>query len=203
MHARKEEIINQVRELYARYGIRSVTMDDVVREVGISKKTLYQFFKDKSELVAAAIQCETEIKMEEHDEAMKGAANAVEMMLGFYDFQAKMIRDYNPSMIYDLKKYYPEVHKEFVDQKRTMIYENVLANLVQGKSEGLYRKEMDETVIAMLNLLRVEALINSDVAKTGEILTHEFFKEMFTYHMYGIVSEKGREILEKNIDKLK
>ncbi|MEJ2596610.1 MAG: TetR/AcrR family transcriptional regulator, partial [bacterium] len=188
---------------YSRYGIKSVTMDDVVHEVGISKKTLYQFFRDKSELVAEVIRCETLIKTEEHDEAIKGSSNALEMMLKFYDFQAQMIRESNPSLLYDLKKYYPEIHKDFMDHKRTMIFENVMNNLEQGKSEGLYRKNLNEKVIATLNLLRVEAFINSDTIRTEEVLTPEFFREMFTYHMYGIVNEKGRELLEQNLDKLK
>jgi len=202
MNSKREEIIQKVRELYSRYGIRSVTMDDVVREVGISKKTLYQYFNDKSALVSAVIKCDAAIKMEDHDNALEGASNAIEMMLAFYDFQARMIRDYNPSLIYDLKKYYPEVHNDFLEAKREMIYENILSNLIRGKSEGLYREDLQEEVIAMLNLLRVEAFVNSAVVKAEEVLTGEFFKEMFKYHMYGIVSEKGRKILEQNIDKL-
>ncbi len=168
---KKQEIINKVRLLYARYGIRSVTMDDVVREVGISKKTLYQHFNDKSELVKGVIDCDAKLKIVDHDEAMRGAANAIEMMLGFYDFQIKMITDYNPSFIYDLKKYYPDIHQEFVQKKRELIYENVLTNLQRGKSEGLYRQEMNEEVIAMLNLLRVESFVNSEVVKPEEIFT--------------------------------
>ena len=202
MDERKEEILNKVRELYSRYGIRSVTMDDVVRELGISKKTLYQFFKDKSELVAEVIRCETVTKTEEHDHAVRGADNAIEMMLMFYGFQARMIRDSNPSLLYDLRKYYPEIHKEFVEHKRIMIYENVLNNLRQGKAEGLYRQDLDEQVIATLNLMRVEAFINSDTVRAEEVLTPEFFKEMFTYHMYGIVSDEGRTILKKKLDTL-
>jgi AcrR family transcriptional regulator len=178
-------------------------MDDVVREVGISKKTLYEFFKHKSDLVSAVIECDTDLKHKAHDQAIEGASNAIEQMLSFYDFQMKLIKEYNPSMIYDLKKYYPELHRKFVDHKRKMIYQNVLDNLNQGKSEGLYRKELNQEVIAILNLLRVEAFINSSLYRPEEILTKEFFTEMFTYHMYGIVSEKGRKILEQNLDKLK
>lgn len=203
MNSKREEIIQKVRELYNRYGIRSVTMDDVVREVGISKKTLYQYFNDKSALVTAVIKCDADLKMEDHNNALLGASNAIEMMLAFYDFQARMIKEYNPSLIYDLNKYYPQVHNDFLKTKREMIYENILTNLTRGKSEGLYRDDLQEEVIATLNLLRVEAFMNSAVVNAEEILTSEFFKEMFKYHMYGIVSEKGRKILEQNIDKLK
>ena len=200
---KRQDIIQKVMALYLQFGIRSVTMDDVVREVGISKKTLYQYFTDKSELVAAVIDCDSNLKSKEHEEAIEGASNAIEKMLKFYNFQMKMIKNYNPSMIYDLKKYYPEVHGKFVEQKREIIYENVLSNLNQGKSEGLYRQELNQEVIAILNLLRVEAFVNSTLYRPEELLTKEFFTEMFTYHMYGILSEKGRKILEQNIDKLR
>jgi AcrR family transcriptional regulator len=189
--------------LYLQYGIRSVTMDDVVREAGISKKTLYQYFTDKSSLVEAVIDCESDLKTKEHDEVTEGASNAIEKMLGFFAFQMRMVREYNPSMIYDLKKYYPEIHGKFVEKKRSIIYESVLANLNEGKVEGLYRSEMNQETIAVLNLLRVEALINSTLYRPDELLTPEFLTEMFTYHMYGIVNDKGRDILEKNLNKLK
>ena len=203
MTDKRQEIIDKVTELYLRFGIRSVTMDDIVREVGISKKTLYQYFNDKSELVLSVIDCDSKKKKIEHDEALEGASNAIEKMMAFYNFQMNMVKEYNPSMIYDLRKYYPEMHRKFINKKREIIYENVLNNLKQGKTEGLYRKELNEEVIAMLNLMRVEAIANSEIFKPEELLKSEFLKEMFTYHMYGIVSDNGREILEQNIDKLK
>lgn len=203
MNDKRQEIIDKVRVLYQQYGIRSVTMDDVVREVGISKKTLYQYFTDKTELVSIVLECESAEKIKEHKESLEGASNAIEQMLGFFDFQMKTIKDFNPSMIYDLKKYYPEVHRKFRERKRTRIYDSVLSNLKQGKAEGLYREELDEEIIARLNLMRVEAFTNTEIFKPEEILTREFFTETFTYHMYGIASDKGRKILEQKINKLK
>jgi len=194
MTDKKKEIIDKVTGLYLKFGIRSVTMDDIVREVGISKKTLYQYFKDKSDLVLAVIDCDSRLKMEDHQKALEGATNAIEEMMGFYHFQMNMIKEYNPSMIYDLKKYYPEVHGKFVEKKREIIYENVLSNLVKGKEEGLYRENLDTEVIAILNLMRVESFVNSEMFTPDEILTREFFTEMFTYHMYGIVSDNGRKL---------
>ena len=200
---KKREITEKARKLYNEYGIRSVTMDDIVRELGISKKTLYQYFTDKSDLIIAALACESEQRMQEHKEAIDGSSNAIDQMLNFYDLQMRMIKDHNPALIYDLKKYYPKIHNTFLDKKRKGIYEGVLANLIQGKSEGLYRDDMDEIIISRLNLMRVEAFMNSGIFDHQEIMTKEFFEEMFTYHMFGIVSEKGRIVLEQNIDKLK
>ena len=200
---KRQEIAERACKLYNEYGIRSVTMDDVVRELGISKKTLYQYFNDKSELIRAALDCESQRRFQEHKAAVDKSSNAIDQMLNYYDLQMRMIKEHNPSLSYDLKKYYPEIHNHFLDKKRKGIYESVLANLIQGKSEGLYRDDLNEKIIARLNLMRVEAFINSGIFDHKEIMTPEFFKEMFTYHIYGILNEKGRKILEQNIDKLK
>lgn len=203
MNHKRQEILEKVWSLYYEYGIRSVTMDDVVHELGISKKTLYQFFTDKSELVKAALECETNLRKKQHREAIAGITNAIEEMLKYYDFQIKMIKEHNSSLIYDLKKYYPEIHNEFLNQKRKGIYEGVLSNLKRGKAEGLYRTDLDEEIISKLNLMRIEAFINIGIFSNEEIMTPSFFKELFKYHMYGIVNDYGRKILDQNIDKLK
>lgn len=203
MEDKKQEIIEKARELYYQYGIRSVTMDDVVKELGISKKTLYQYFEDKSTLVAEVLKCDKDLKMKEFSEVKTNISNAMEEMLQFYNLQQKMIKENNPSFRYDLKKYYPKIHNEFMEKKRKVIYESVVGNLKRGKKEGLYRIDIDEEIIAGLNLMRIEALINTGIFSNDEMMMPHFFTEMFKYHMYGIVNDNGRKILEKNIDKLK
>ncbi|NOX84535.1 MAG: TetR/AcrR family transcriptional regulator [Chlorobi bacterium] len=202
MKDKKTEIIEKIHGLYDKYGIRSVTMDDVVHELGISKKTLYQYFADKTELVSAVMDRVYETRKQEIDLAMKGNKNAIEEMLTYYALQLKMIKDYKPTMIYDLKKYYPGIYEKATSRKRKNIYDSVLNNLKRGKKEGLYRSELNEEIVARLNLMRVEATMSSGIFSIEEITSAEFFREVFTYHMYGIVNDNGRKLLEKNIDKL-
>jgi len=202
MSNKKAEIVEKIHSLYHKYGIRSVTMDDVVHELGISKKTLYQYFTDKTELVSAVMDRAYEIRKKEMAAAMKNRKNAIEEMLFYYELQLKMIKDYKPTLLYDLKKYYPEIYEKVTDRKRKHIYESVLYNLKRGKKEGLYRSELDEEILARLNLMRIEGIMSLGIFTLDEITSGEFFREVFTYHMYGIVNDKGRKILEKNIDKL-
>jgi len=203
MEDKQQEIVDKVRGLYNEFGIRSVTMDDVVRELGISKKTLYRYFTDKSELVSAVLECERSLRMREYGEAIQGVSNAIEEMLRYYDLQKKMIKEHNPSLMYDLRKYYPKIHSDFLEKKRKVIFESVIGNLKRGKSEDIYRTDLDEQIVARLNLMRIEALINTGIFNNEEMMMPSFFTEMFKYHMYGIVNENGRKILEQNIDKLK
>ena len=202
MNDKKAEIVEKIYSMYHKYGIRSVTMDDVVHELGISKKTLYQYFTDKTELVSAVMERGYQKRKQEMEFSMKDRKNAIEEMLVYYELQLKMIKDYKPTLLYDLKKYYPEIYERVTARKRKHIYESVLLNLKRGKNEGLYRSELNEEILARLNLMRVEGIMSLGIFTLEEITSPEFFREVFTYHMYGIVNDKGRKILEKNIDKL-
>ncbi|HHL58095.1 MAG: hypothetical protein DRI88_04910 [Bacteroidetes bacterium] len=200
---KKQDIIEKVSVLYHEFGIRSVTMDDVVHEIGISKKTLYQHFSDKSELVAAVMDSLFKQRKEKTEQALEGKQNAIEEMLTYYSLQLRMIKEHKPTVIYDLKKYYPEIYEKVTIRKRKYIYDSVLQNLKRGKTEGLYRAEINEELIARLNLMRIEAIMTTGIFTSEDIMTPGFFKEVFTYHIYGIVNTKGRNYLEQNIDKLK
>lgn len=203
MSEKKLKIVKKVCELYRQFGIRSVTMDDVVRELGISKKTLYQHFKDKTDMVIAVMAYDFETKNREYMKCFDAQLNAVEEMISYSLMQLKIIMDHKPTLIYDLKKYYPSVFNHFSKLKREHMYNGLLSNLERGKKEGLYRVDLNVEMIARLNLLRVESMMNTKTFKAEEIITQDFFKEIIIYHAYGIVNEKGRKILESNIDKLK
>jgi len=203
MSEKRLKIVKKVCELYRQYGIRSVTMDDVVRELGISKKTLYQHFKDKTDMVIAVMEYDFETKNSEYMKCFDSQLNAVEEMISYSLLQLKIIMDHKPTLIYDLKKYYPSVFNHFSKLKREHMSNGLLSNLRRGKKEGLYRADLNEEMIARLNLLRVESMMNTKIFKAEEIMTQDFFKEIIIYHAYGIVNEKGRKILESNIDKLK
>lgn len=202
MEAKRKEIAEKVCKLYREYGIKSVTMDDVSRSLGISKKTLYTYFTDKRDLVCGVME------VNEHNRAIdfaipeKENISAIDELFYYYKIQVKMIKDHKPGFIYDLKKYYPDLYQSFQDIKRKRILENVIKNLVKGKKEGLYRDEINESVISRLNLMRIEGIMNSTTFKLDEIVSPEFFSEIFKYHVYGIVNDKGRELFNEKIHNL-
>jgi AcrR family transcriptional regulator len=203
MKNKREEIIEKVSVLYNEYGIKSITMDDVVHELGISKKTLYQYFSDKTQLVSDVMDALFAKRKDEMIRLLEGKANAIEEMLTYYHLQMKMIKEHRPTLIYDLRKYYPEIFDKVTQLKRKYMFDSVLSNLKRGKREKLYRAEINEEIVARMNLMKVEAIMSSGIFSHEEIMDPEFFKEMFTFHMYGVVNDNGRKILEQNIDQLK
>ncbi len=197
-----EEYVKKVCEMFKSYGIKSVTMDDVARELGISKKTLYQYFKDKSELVGIILQREFEQKAKEFSKAMDNKPNAIEEVFGYFKVQMELLVNHKPNFMYDLKKYYPMHFEEFNKRKHSRMLDSILKNLKRGKKEGLYRKDLNEELITKMHIVRMESIMSSGLFSFEEIISPLFFSEAFKYHLFGIVSDKGREIVNKNIDNI-
>lgn len=203
MEPRTLHILKQARKLYGRYGIKSVTMDDVSRHLCISKKTLYEHFKDKEDLVRSILLLEHDIHLEIHREILSKNLNAVEELLEVYNLIHARFREYNPSMEYDIRKYYPDLYISIREVRRKVMLESFLNNMHKGKKEGLYRKEMNERIIAKLHVFRVENLYENDLFSIEELISLDVYHELFVYHLHGILSAKGLTFFEKNFKKFK
>jgi AcrR family transcriptional regulator len=192
-------ILEKVRCLYLKYGIKSITMDDVSRELCISKKTLYQYVTDKSDLVAKVLDLELKRRSYDFNTNGKEFGNAIEELILVNKHVINLLKEYNPSTAYDLKKYYPDLFKKFQEQRLKEMFNWVLNNIKRGKKEGLYRNEHDEHIIAKLFVHRNEVLIiESDTFDLNEFTSNKFISEMIIYHIRGIATEKGIEVLNKN-----
>jgi DNA-binding XRE family transcriptional regulator len=197
-----KSILLKVRELYTMYGIKSITMDDVARELGVSKKTLYQFVTDKQDLVGKFIDNEIAIRQEEICKCFRTGLNAIEELFEISLFMNKIMRNQNPATEYDLKKYYPLQHQKIQKTRREGIYSYILLNLKKGKEEGLYRADLNNEIIAKLYLSRSESIHTNDLFTIEEYTSHELFIELIKYHVRGIATLKGIGVLEQKINEL-
>ena len=177
-------------------------MDDVARHLGISKKTLYQYVSDKTELVSKVIDFDIKCKQEKFNKTDKKKLNAIEELFMVNRHVNKMLKEQNPSREYDLKKYYPEIYARFHTIKRDRMLESLKANIQKGKKEGQYRAEIDEDIITKLHVFRIENITEAEMFSVEEYTSPRFFKEIFIYHIRGMANEKGIKFLEQNIEKL-
>ena len=202
MNEELKNILVKVGCLYKKYGIKSITMDDVSRELGISKKTLYQYVQDKNELVAQVIDLGMEKQIVVFNELFCKGLNAIDELFEVNKMVAQMIKQHNASEDYDLKKYYPDQYQKMHKIRREQIYNHILTNLKNGKKEGLYRVEMNEEIIAKVQLMRIENTFDNQIFNDDELLSQQAFLEIFIYHIRGIASEKGIKILEQKLKEL-
>jgi TetR/AcrR family transcriptional regulator, cholesterol catabolism regulator len=203
MAVREQFILEQVRRLYRRYGIKSVTMDDVAHHLNISKKTLYEHFNDKEDLVRSILILENDIHTKVLAEIVSQELNAVEELLEVYRQIHKRFRDYNPSMEYDIRKYYPDLYTNIREIRRKNMLDSFLNNMNKGKKEGLFRQDLNTKIIARLHVLRIENLYDNDLFSIEELTSFNVFHELFVYHMHGILSDKGLRLFRKNFKKFK
>jgi AcrR family transcriptional regulator len=197
MNNEQIEIGNKVKDLYFRFGIKSVTMDDVARELGISKKTLYTYFKDKSELVEAVVNLEIDLQQERIDAIINKNLDAITEMFEIHKMMNQYIRQYSHVIQYDLKKYYPATYSRILQVKRERTYEGMKQNMEKGIAEGVFRKEVNAQLIAKVNLIRIEGSIETCLFTDDELTSLDVFNQLFEYHIRGIATRKGLEIMEK------
>ncbi|MCD6347767.1 MAG: TetR/AcrR family transcriptional regulator [Bacteroidales bacterium] len=200
MEVKLEQILSRVYDLYNMYGVKSVTMDDVARELGISKKTLYQHVKDKAELVELVMSRNSMMHRSKIKEITKHNSNAIIELLEVNQYMSIMLKDHNPTLDYDLKKYYPEIYIRLKHEIRKHMHNSIKNNLLRGQQEGLYRKEMDTDIISKLHITRMDIKYTTETFTLEELTSERVIREIFIYHLYGISNENGVKILN---DKLK
>lgn len=203
MDDRTLHILEQVRKLYRRYGIKSVTMDDVAKHLCISKKTLYEFFTDKEDLVRNVVLMDYTNRIKFFDGIKDKNLNAIEELFEVYRMINSMFRNYNPSMEYDIHKYYPDLYSKNKIIRRKKMYDTMYGNMNKGKKEGLYRKDLNSNIIARLHVLKVENMFDNEIFTMEELASVKVFNEVFVYHMQGIMSASGRSFFENNFARLK
>lgn len=200
MDEKKEYILKNVGKLYLRYGIKSVTMDDVASELGISKKTLYGFFKDKSELVDQSINYHMKNPIVDFD--CCGELNAIDKFFLYREHGLKMLKLYNNNIDFDLRRQYPEINKKLQKFKKDLIYKQNYKMLEQGINEGFFRAEINIDIVSRLQVGRILLILNTDneIFKDEEIRSEKLFDAIMDYHLHAICTEKGIEYYKQKLN---
>ena len=196
---KKERIINGALELFMRMGVKSVNMDDVASHLGMSKKTLYQFVQNKSDLVEqsfASHHCRVKNMI---STICKKHENSIDELFEIDEGVCQLMKNRHPSMAFNLKKYYPKVWGMLEDLKKKHILKTVKNNLESGIKQGMYRTDIHVEVIAKLVMSRVDALVDDELFPLTEYDFRQLLKENRVYHIRGIATEKGIEYLEKKL----
>ena len=135
----KKKILNAAENLFMKYGVRSISMDDISRHLSVSKKTLYQHFADKEDIVSMACQAHIDAMANQFNEIKDTSKNAIEELAQISVCLKQTMEDTNPSLLFDLQKFHPKAWSVWINHKHNFIRESVIRNLKQGIQEGYYR----------------------------------------------------------------
>jgi len=201
MNEELKSFLLEVSKIYFRYGIKSVTMDDIAREMGISKKTIYTKVEDKNDLVTKVMEYQLALDFERVKEVVNASTNAIDEVFEICSKFGEIIGDMHPSVMYDLQKYYPKVYKKFTDHKETFVLDTVIANLKKGKDQGLFRSAFNEEIIAKLHISKMDVIWDPKVFDHSKTSFIDVVGEMMIYHIYGVSNQKGRDYLNKRLNR--
>lgn len=187
--------MSQADQLFNRYGIRSVTMDDIARDLGISKKTIYQYFADKEEMVMEVTRAAVAEQRCEWEAVTNVARDAVHEIILAAEHIEKAFRSMNPSLLYDLRKYHPSAWDLYLEHKDSHFYQQVVDNLRRGIAEGYYRKELNVEVIAKLRMEQVQMGFDPKVFPPDRYPLADVQLQLLDHFIHGIVTLKGYSLV--------
>lgn len=197
------KILSGADQLFMRYGIKSMTMDSVSKELGISKKTLYQFVDNKTDLLEQVIRWHLQVELADLLEIRKNAKDAIDEILGMAKYGVQKLRELNPTTVYDLQKHYKEVWNLLESLHTEQVYTFIKENLEQGIEQGLYRSDLNADIIAKLYGGKTVLVVNEDLFPLRDYNKEKLFEEYIQYHIHGVASAKGLKQLEKYLSKEK
>ncbi|MGB0849901.1 MAG: TetR/AcrR family transcriptional regulator [Bacteroidia bacterium] len=197
-----QKILKGADKLFMRVGIKSVSMNDLARELGISKKTIYKHFKDKEDLIDNVIDADVKSDINACLACTKIEGNSIRKMIEISKHISSSHQDLNPAVIYDLKKYYPAQWQKMVDLQEKFIQESIKANLEQGIMDGLYRTDVNSGIISSIYRHLVQAVMTILAHPDNTDSFQTLHRQMIKYHLYGVCTQKGLQYLEKHINEI-
>ncbi len=192
-----DRIRRKAHDLFMEYGLRSVSMDDIASSLGMSKKTIYQYYADKDELVVAVV---SEVILHNQaccDADRQSADNAVHEIFLAIDMMTEIFRTMNKSLLFDMQKYHPAAFDKFLKHKNEFMYKVVYENLEKGIREELYRPEIN---IRLLSRYRVECMMiafNPAFSESVGLKLAEIQQELTLHFLHGLVNAKGHKLIKK------
>ncbi len=198
----RERIIDKAAGLFFKLGIRNVSMDDIAGSVGISKRTVYEVFNNKTELIETCLRHMIKERDRLFLETTASSANVIEEMITLMNCGVKIINAINPSFFHDIKKYYPEMWQTLYEENQKRNYSISFERLQRGIKEGLFRKNIDIEIVAVLFEAQMDMLSNETVFSPEEYKFADLFKNLIVNFVRGISTPKGIELVDLMLDEL-
>ena len=193
-----DRIIEGGEELFLKAGIKSVTMDDIAKHLGMSKKTIYQFFKDKNELVIALVKKKLKQDEDQICTMISQSDNVIEEMINMMKASEDMFARINPIVIHDMQKYHPDAWKHFQNFKADVLIHKLEELLNKGIEQGYIRPEINAKILARMRVTQVEMGFDTRIFPVSEFSTWKVQYQFLEHFCYGICTLKGHKQLNKH-----
>ncbi|MDR2915847.1 MAG: TetR/AcrR family transcriptional regulator [Tannerella sp.] len=198
----KQRIIEEASAWFGQTGIKSTTMDDIAQHTGMSKRTIYENFKDKETLLTACIEAFHAGNKAFSEKVFREADNVAEALLTLLQKSAEQASKWRYDMLYDIRKYYPQVYKNHLLCSHADQYREVERLVQRGMDEGVFRNDLNPRIIAYFFCRQdnVETLTDNEMERFSFT---EIFENMVITFLRGVCTSKGLEIIDRYKEKAK
>jgi len=198
MESQEFDLYRRTTEVYMKQGIKNITMDDMAKELKVSKKTLYKYVKNRPELVTKSMKWKLDLDIKILTAIVDKKLNAIEELWELSSYHIGHLKMLHPSLHHDLAKYYKEAWVMFNEFTKTgFLYETTLNNIKKGIEQGVYRNDFDAEVIAKLYISKIDMVFDSSIFDPAKHNFGDVCREMVKYHVNGMATEEGREEIDK------
>lgn len=195
----REKITHKATEMFITLGFKSVTMDDIAQELGISKKTIYVHFANKTKLVEAVTFELFETICDGIDCICNVSKNPIEELYSIKMYVMHHLKNEKSSPQYQLKKYYPQIHKTLKIRQFKKMHKSVKDSLQHGVDTGVFRNNIDVDFISRMYFTGMTGIKDSMFFPPDEYQLEYLMESYLEYHLRAIVTENGLQILNKFI----
>jgi AcrR family transcriptional regulator len=195
----REKIIEEALTQFLTYGIRNVTMDSIAANIGISKRTVYEIFRDKTELIHICLEKLKQKHEHRNHEIITTSRNVIETIFTFMREGIKNMCSINPVFFMDMKKFYSSDWNVLTEENEKNVLALSKKLLKQGIREGLFRNDINIPIIAKLFHEQMKLLADEKIFPRDEFNYADIFQSLTINFMRGISTQKGIEIIESNL----
>ncbi|TVR74947.1 MAG: TetR/AcrR family transcriptional regulator [Marinilabiliales bacterium] len=194
----RDKIIAEAGKLFMANGVKKIKMDTIAKKLMISKRTIYENFKDKDELIRESLDYENRRHSEINNLIIEQSGNIIEAVLMFLKTGSEILSQVNPDYFSDLKRLYPAIWKEKVQESKVYTFNLILGLLKKGKEQGIYLEDINEEIIAMILIEQLFLISDQTAFPPSRYPITEVYENIIISMTRGITTTHGRELLEKH-----
>jgi len=189
----EKNILDGAKNLFMQFGLKSITMDDIARKVGVSKKTIYQFYSDKNSIVFQSVHEHFSEHRKEIENVLNNSKDAIEAIHNISKCMKGQVEAINPTVLYDLKRYFPKAYKRFLEFKNTFMKERMKNIIEDGIASGFFRKEINTEILIIQRIEQVQLAFDNEIFPRNKFDFKEVHEQLFDHFIHGLLTEKGKE----------
>lgn len=183
-------ILEESFKLFSQSGIKNVTMDEIARQMGISKKTIYQCFESKDDIVNAILETHISCLSNQNE------GNIIEQIFFLIDTGKEILSRLNPMIFHDLQKHYPKAWKIYQDFSNNHCMNMIKKQIEIGVEQGYFREDIQVDILIRLRVLEMEMPFNQTHFSSTNFSISQVMSELSEHFIYGLCTAKGYEAIE-------